>query len=56
MDQSQLFGIVRAVLAAIGGFLVSKGLVDDATATALAGAFTTILVGVWSVLSKRSKS
>lgn len=53
MDQAQVFGIVRTVLSALGGYLVGKGFVDEATATSLAGAGATILAAIWSVVSKR---
>ena len=53
MDSSQLFGIVRAVVAALGGYLVGQGMLDDSTAQQLAGAVATIAAAVWSVVSKR---
>ena len=52
----QLTGILRAILAAVGGWLVSKGLIDSATATALAGAAVTILTAIWSIWSNRPKT
>ena len=53
MNRDQLFGIVRTVAAAGFGFLAGKGVVDGATAEALAGAVATIAVAMWSVLSKK---
>lgn len=53
MTKEELGGIVRTILAAGFGVLVSKGLIDGETATALAGAVATIGVAVWSVLTKR---
>lgn len=53
MLQAQIFGIVRTLLAGLGGYFVAKGAVDQETATALAGAGATILVGVWSIVSKK---
>lgn len=53
MNGEQIGGIVRAVVSAIGGFFVGKGVLDAETATALAGAAATIAVAVWSVLSKK---
>jgi len=50
----QIGGIVRAVVAAVGGILVGKGVIDAQTATAVAGAVATIAVAVWSVIAKRS--
>jgi hypothetical protein len=53
MNKNQLFGIVRTVAAAGFGYLAGKGLIDGATAEALAGAVATIGVAVWSVWSKK---
>ena len=44
----QVGGIVRALLAAVGGWAVSKGLVDSSTATTAAGAAAAAFAGVWS--------
>lgn len=47
-------GIARALLAAFGGFLASRGLIVDAsTLEAVIGAFTVIGTAFWSVWSKR---
>jgi len=54
MNKEQLFGIVRTLAAAGFGYLAGKGLIDGATAEALAGAIATIGVAVWSVISKQS--
>ena len=54
MNKDQLFGIVRTLAAAGFGYLAGKGLIDGATAEALAGAVATIGVAVWSVISKKS--
>lgn len=56
MDQSQVFGIVRTLLSAVGGYLVGKGVLDDATAVALSGALATVVAGIWSVWSKKRVS
>lgn len=53
MNTDQIGGVVRAVLAALGGFLVGKGILDSGTATTLAGALTTIIISVWSAWSNR---
>ncbi|WP_332686227.1 Pam3-gp28 family putative phage holin [Devosia sp.] len=52
MTKDQIFGIVRTVAAAIGGYLAGKGVIDGETANALAGAVATIAVAVWSIASK----
>jgi hypothetical protein len=46
MTGEQIAGIVRAIVAAVGGYLVGKGLADAETAA-------TIVAAVWSVLSKK---
>ena len=53
MTGEQIAGIVRALVAAAGGYLVGKGLTDAETVAAVAGAVATIAAAVWSVLSKR---
>jgi len=53
MDSAQLGGIVRAVLAAVGGYLVGQGMMDSETVQTIAGATATLVVAVWSVFSKR---
>lgn len=53
MTKNELYGVVRTVLAAFGGFAAARGWVDSETAVALAGAGATIAVAVWSVKSKR---
>lgn len=54
MTKSEVYGVVRTVLAALGGVAVSKGYIDSETAVALAGAIATVAAAVWSVRSKRS--
>lgn len=56
MTKNELYGVVRTVLAAVGGIAVGKGWVDSETAVSLAGALATIFVAVWSVKAKRGKS
>ena len=53
MTAEQFAGIVRAIVAAVGGFLVGKGFADAETVAALAGAAATIGAAVWSVLAKK---
>jgi hypothetical protein len=52
MTGDQIWGIVRTVLAAGGGWLVSKGYVDNGLLTAILGGVGTIFVAAWSVYSK----
>lgn len=52
MTSEQLGGIIRALLSAVGGYLVGQGLVDANTAATIGGAVATLIVAVWSVWSK----
>jgi len=54
MKKAQVFGIIRTLAAAGFGYIAGKGLIDGATAEALAGAVATIAVAVWSVASKKA--
>ncbi len=53
MNKTEVYGVVRTVLAAVGGVLVGKGYIDSETAMSLAGAAATIAAAIWSVKSKR---
>lgn len=53
MTGDQVGGIVRALAAAAGGYLVGQGLIDEQTAAAVGGALVTIAVAVWSVWTKK---
>jgi hypothetical protein len=52
MKQSIVMGIIRAVLASVGGALASSGWVDEASAKEMAGALLIIIAGVWSAVEK----
>lgn len=53
MTADQVAGVVRALVAAIGGYLVGKGIVDADTVSAVGGGLATVATAVWSVWSKR---
>ena len=53
MTGEQVWGVVRTVAAAIGGWAVAKGYVSDELLTAVIGGVGTIFVAVWSVFSKK---
>ena len=53
MDSAQIGGIVRALVAAVGGYFVGQGLVDAETVTTIGGAVATLAVAVWSIYAKR---
>ena len=54
MTGDQVWGVVRTILAAIGGWAVSKGYVTSDLLTALLGGGGTIFVALWSVFSKKA--
>ena len=53
MDGAQFGGIVRAVLAALGGYLVGQGFVDQATVEQVGGSLAVAAAAIWSWWSKR---
>jgi hypothetical protein len=53
MTAEQIWGIVRTILAAAGGYIVAKGWVDNATLQSVIGALGTIFIAVWSVWAKK---
>ena len=53
MNKNEVYGVVRTVLAAIGGYFAGQGVIASETAVALAGAGATIVAAVWSIRSKR---
>ncbi len=53
MNKDEIYGVLRAFVASIGGIGVAKGYIDNETLTAFTGAFATIFTAVWSVLAKR---
>ena len=55
MTADQFAGLVRAIVAALGGYLVAKGLVDAETVATLAGVAATAGAAIWSFLSKKQK-
>lgn len=56
MSTEQIGGILRTILAAGGGYLVSKGYLDNATMLSIVGAVVTLLTAGWSVWAKRGSS
>lgn len=53
MKKEIVFGIIRHTLTFVGGILVLKGIVDEATLSEITGAIITLVGGIWSVLEKR---
>lgn len=54
MTGEQIWGVVRTILAALGGFVVAKGYVDAATLNTILGGVGTIFVAAWSLYSNRA--
>lgn len=55
MDQAQILGILRGVLAALGGSLVANGVINDGQLQTIIGAVLTIAPIVWSVIQKHQQ-
>ena len=53
MNSDQIGGIIRAVLSAVGGYFVGKGMIDGGTVTTIAGAIATLVTAVWSAWTNR---
>ena len=54
MNWEMVAGLLRHLLTFGGGFAVAKGWFDEATMTALVGAFVTIGGAIWSMVAKRT--
>ena len=52
MNGEQIGSIIRAVLSAVGGYFVGKGIIDASTMTAIVGALATLGVAIWGVFTK----
>jgi len=53
MKENQVFGIIRAVLAGLGGVVGSKGYVSESEWSQIVGAIMVLLAAGWSVIEKR---
>jgi len=53
MSGDQIGGIVRALIAAIGGYAIGKGWADAELVATVGGAAATIAAGAWSYMAKR---
>jgi len=47
-----VFGVLRAILAAAGGYAVNKGIADQETVDAIIGALIVVATSAWSVWAK----
>lgn len=52
LTKEQILGIVRHGLTFIGGILIMKGVVDEATATEVIGGIITLAGTIWSIIDK----
>lgn len=50
--KDKILGIVRHALTFAGGYIVAKGLVDQAQFAEIVGALITLAGSVWSIVSK----
>lgn len=53
MTGEQVWGVVRTILAAVGGWAVAKGYVSNELLTAVLGGVGTIFIAAWSVFAKK---
>lgn len=53
LSGEQIWGVVRTVAAAVGGYFIAKGVIDEATLTAVLGGAGTVFIAVWSWISKK---
>ena len=52
LTKEQVMGIVRHSLTFIGGIVVAKGYIDNATVTEIVGSVVTLAGAVWSIINK----
>jgi hypothetical protein len=54
MKKEQILGIIRHTLTFVGGVLITKGVIDEASFVEISGALLTLIGTVWSVVNKNS--
>jgi hypothetical protein len=52
MKKEQVLGIIRHTLTFVGGLLIMKGIVDEATVTEVIGGVITLTGTIWSIVVK----
>ena len=50
MNQEQILGVIRHALTFLGGLLITKGLIDEATSTEIIGTTVSLIGTVWSII------
>mgnify|MGYP000169684687 CR=1 FL=1 len=53
MAKDMVWGVARAVLAAGGGYIAGKGIMDQSTVNEVIGALGVLFAAGWSVASKK---
>jgi hypothetical protein len=53
MNQSQVLGIIRHALTFVGGLFITKGILDEGTATTIIGGIMTVVGAVWSIFKNK---
>lgn len=52
MNQSVVMGIIRHALTFVGGFLIAKGMIDEASASEISGLVMTAVGTIWAIVDK----
>jgi len=55
MNKDQVISLLRQILLTLGGALVGKGYVDDATMTMIVGGIVAIVTGLWGLYTRREQ-
>ena len=53
MKQNQVMGVLRAVLAGVGGMLGGSGVANESDWAQVSGAIMVLVAAIWSVIEKR---
>jgi hypothetical protein len=54
--RTQILGVIRHILTFAGGFLVTRGVLDESVMLEVIGGIITVLGGVWSVIDKKQEN
>lgn len=52
LTKEQVIGIIRHSLTFVGGLLIMRGIVDEATLTEVTGGIITLVGTIWSIVEK----
>lgn len=53
MTADQIAGLVRAIIAALGGYAIGQGWADAELVATVGGAAGVVAAGIWSFMSKK---